>query len=106
MVSSSHQIRVAKEYRPKTAYVPSYGLYQFHRVPFGHTNGPGTFQRVVNDIIQVLEADDDLAYLNEFICCHENWDDHIAAIDRIISLFKSSTFKLSGAKKMLVCTTR
>jgi len=53
---------------------------------------------VVNDMIQVLEAEDVLAYLDDFICYHENWDDHMAALDRILSLFKLSGFKLSGAK--------
>ena len=83
MVSGYHQIQVAEEDRPKTAFASPYGLYQFRRMPFGLNNGPGTFQRVVNDMIQVLEAEDVLAYLDDFICYHENWDDHMAELDRI-----------------------
>jgi len=98
MVSGYHQIQVAEEDRPKTAFASPYGLYQFCRMPFGLNNAPGTFQRVVNDLIQVLATEDVLAYLDDFICFHDNWSDHVAGIDRVLRLFKASGFKLSGKK--------
>lgn len=53
--------------KKKPAFVTPYALFQFCRMLFGFMNTPGTFQRVVNDLPQVVRTEDILTYLKEFI---------------------------------------
>ena len=47
-----HQIPLSEESKPKTAFIiPGKGLYQYRRMPFGLTGAPGTFQRLMDQVI-------------------------------------------------------
>lgn len=45
--SSYHQLRVMEQDIPKTAFQTQYGHYEFIAVPFGPTNAPVAFMRLV-----------------------------------------------------------
>ena len=76
-VSGYHQIEVAPEDWHKTAFVSPFGLFQSCRLPFGLAGVPGTFQAVVEDMLQVLDAEDVMAYLDYVICFHSGFEEHL-----------------------------
>ncbi|KAK6183754.1 hypothetical protein SNE40_006359 [Patella caerulea] len=47
LASGYWQIQVAESYKPQTAFATHNGLYEFNFVPFGLTNAPTTFQRLM-----------------------------------------------------------
>lgn len=98
MVSGYHQVEVAPEDREKTAFITPHGLFQYCRMPFGLAGAPGTFQSVVEDMLQVLDADDVLAYLDDVICFHSSFPDHLVGIERLLRAVRNTGFKLSGKK--------
>ena len=59
------QIRVAEESNEKTAFITHRGLYEFCVMPFGHTNAPAVFQRLMQ-VMDGLKAKDD----REFVCVY------------------------------------
>jgi len=75
MVSGYHQIEVAPEDRHKTAFVSPFGLFQYCWWPFGLAGAPGTFQAVIEDMLQVLDAKDVMAYLDDVICFHSGFEE-------------------------------
>ena len=98
MVSGYHQIEVAPEDRYKTAFISPFGLFQYCRLPFGLAGAPGTFQAVIEDMLQVLDAEDVMAYLDDVICFHSSFEEHLKGVERLLQTIRKSGFKLSGRK--------
>jgi transposase InsO family protein len=102
LVAGYHQIEMAEVDRDKTAFISPYGLFQYRRLPFGLCNSGSTFQRVMNDLIQVMSVEDLLSYLDDFVLFHGTFREHLQGIERLLKLLKKSGFKLSGKKCQFV----
>ena len=48
------QIPMEESSKEKTAFVCPFGKYQFNRMPFGLSNAPATFERVMCQVRQSL----------------------------------------------------
>ena len=84
MTSGYHQVEIAEENKDKTAFVSPHGLYQYCRMPFGLAGARGTFQSVIDkDMAQVLDTEDIMAYLNDVICFHPTFEEHLEEISRL-----------------------
>jgi len=68
----------------KTAFSDGSKLYGNMRMPFGLSNAPATFQRLMNDIL-FLEIQDGfvLVYLDDILIFSSNPQDHISHIARV-----------------------
>ena len=69
LVSSYHHIYVAEEDVRKTAFRKRYGHYEFVVMPFGQTNGPAAFMKLMNNVFReyldkcvIVFIDDILVY--------------------------------------------
>jgi hypothetical protein len=71
---------------------------QYCRMPFGLAGAPLTFQSVIEDMVQVLDTEDIMAYLDDVICFHPTFEEHLEGISRLFQMIRNSGFKLSGKK--------
>ena len=92
------QVPLDEADRPKTAFSTRDGHFQFKVLPQGLTNGPPTFQRIVNQILGPNRWKHMLAYIDDIIIYSQNFQEHIQHIEEVCSLLHTANFKLNIMK--------
>ena len=80
LASGYHQIAVKNEDIPKTAFRTQRGQFEFVVMPFGVTNAPATFQRMMNSIFKEELDDSVLVYLDDILIFSRTLQEHIQHI--------------------------
>ena len=66
---------LSEESRPKTAFVSSYGKWEFKRCPFGLAQAPASFQRLVNKVLSGLTFT--FGYLDDILVFSPDMESHL-----------------------------
>eukprot|EP01053_Blabericola_migrator_P006868 Blabericola_migrator_1__6867@NODE_3478_length_1738_cov_13_943148_g2163_i0_p1_GENE_NODE_3478_length_1738_cov_13_943148_g2163_i0NODE_3478_length_1738_cov_13_943148_g2163_i0_p1_ORF_typecomplete_len151_score9_65RVT_1/PF00078_27/5_8e16_NODE_3478_length_1738_cov_13_943148_g2163_i011971649 len=61
------QIPLHEESRPKTAFRTPFGLYEFNVLPFGTSNSPPAFQRILDEVLGDLIGSVCRIYVDDII---------------------------------------
>jgi hypothetical protein len=98
ITAAYHQVPVKREDIPKTAFVTKYGLFEFLTMPFGLCNAPGTFQRLMEIVLNGLQWSTCLIYLDDVIIYGRTFDEHMTRLRDVLDRVKNSGLKLSPPK--------
>ena len=96
--SGYFQVPLSKEDRPKTAFSTRDNHYQFTVLPQGITNGPATFQRVINHILGPARWKYALAYIDDVIIYSKTFNEHLLHLKEICQILKNARFRLNPEK--------
>lgn len=80
-----HQVRVAPEDIPKTAFRTRYGHYEFTVLPFGLCNAPATFQRLMNDVLMPYLDDFCIVYLDDIAIYSASPEEHLVHLEKVLT---------------------
>ena len=61
------QIKITKKIKMKTAFSTPSGHYHFHRLPYGLSNSPASFQRLMAVVLRDLTGTECWIFLDDLI---------------------------------------
>ena len=102
LASGYWQLEVSKEDRHKTAFVTSEGQYEFNVLPFGLTNAPGTFNRLMSLILRGHQRYA-MSYLDDIIIFSKSMSEHKDHIKAIFNVLRQVGLKIKGEKCEFFC---
>ena len=97
--SGFHQISVAEKDRSKTAFcIPGSGLWQFKVMPFGATNSPAVFERLMERLFSQLAYTILLIYIDDVIVFSKTFEVHLKNLEEVLRRLKEANLKLNVEK--------
>ena len=97
--SAYQQIPLAEEAWPITAFtVPGLGLFQFRRMPYGLTNAPATFQRLIDRVLGPELEPHVYAYLDDIIVVAETFEEHKRCLKTVLERLVAAGLSLNPEK--------
>lgn len=99
------QIHVAKENRHKLAFITPFGSYQYKRVPFGFTNSPAKFQRIMNNIFGHGLYKRCIVYIDDILVFGETQEELLVNLEWVFTKCREFNVKLKKSKCKFLETT-
>ncbi len=75
--------------------------YQFHRIPFGVTNGVACFQRIIDTFIEHEKVPDTYAYLDNVTICGHNQQEHDTNLKIFLEVAQKNNMTFNHDKSMI-----
>jgi hypothetical protein len=97
-MSGFHQLKLHENSREITSFSTSTGHYQFTRLPFGLTNAPQKFQKVMNKIMAGLNYRVNCCYLDDCVCFGKTFDEHLNSLEITFERLLKYKLKLKISK--------
>lgn len=96
MKSGYHQVELLEEHKEGTAFtVGPLGFYEFNRLPFGLSNSPATYQRLMESCLGDLHLNICFIFLDDLIIFSKSYDEHMHRLQLVFDKLRESGLKLS-----------
>jgi len=71
------------------------GLYQFKRMPFGFTNTPATFQKMINTVLAGMNQQ---VFIDDVCIATKSWSEHLAIPQQTLGTIIDANLKFKADK--------
>lgn len=97
--SAFWQVPVAESSRKYTAFtVPNRGLFQFNRMPFGLSNAPATWQRLIDNVLGSDLEPFVFVYLDDVVVVSDTFEKHLFLLDEVFRRLREANITVSFDK--------
>ena len=98
LASGYWQVGLTEEAQTKSAFVTHSGLYQFKVMPYGLTNAPSTFERLMERVLQGLQWQICLVYIDDVIIYSRTVEEHVSRLELVLQKLAEAGLKLKPKK--------
>ena len=93
------QVEMAEECKAYTAFTCGpLGFYECDTMPFGATNAPATFQRLMHDCLGELDMNWCIVYLDDVIIFSDTKEEHLKRLEAVFQKLMAAGLKLKPSK--------
>jgi hypothetical protein len=92
------QVEMDEQDKEKTAFVTQRGLYQFKVMPFGLSNAPGTFQRLMDKVLKGLNWKQCVVYLDDIVIFSKSFEEHLERLEAVLKRLQQAKIKIQPSK--------
>ena len=94
--SGYYHMVLSEKSRPKSAFVSSFGKWEFKRCPFGLAQAPAYFQRLVNEVLSGLTFA--FSYLDDILVYSPDMETHLEHLRKLFMKLREADLKLQEVK--------
>ena len=98
LASGYWQVEMEPEHKEKTAFSTPFGTYQFKVMPFGLSNAPSTFQKLMEMVLAGLHWTTCLVYLDDIVIFSTTVEQHLSRLRDVLARLKKAGLKLKPSK--------
>ena len=98
LASGYWQCEVDESDQPKTAFITHKGLYQFRVLPFGLTNAPATFERLMERVLSGMLGEQCLVYLDDIIAFGGSFEIAMQNLQQVLNRIREAGLTLKPKK--------
>ena len=99
LIAGYWQVEMAEECKAYTAFTCGpLGFYECDTMPFGATNAPATFQRLMHDCLGDLNMNWCIVYLDDIIIFSATKEEHLKRLEAVFQKLAAAGLKLKPSK--------
>jgi len=92
------QVSIKEEHRERTAFTVPTGHYEFNRLPFGLSNSPSNFQRLMDTVLRSLVGSECWVFVDDVVVFSRSAEEHAQRLENVLQRFDRANLQLHPGK--------